>query len=459
MIAIQGFLGSVGAWALVPIFLVVTLESSAFLGLLFPGEMVGLIAGALAATQTFSPWSAFAAVGSAAVIGDIAGYALGRYWGQAVLARWSFARRQYERHRCRLESYFELWGTATVLIGRFIAVGRAFVPFAAGLSEMWARRFMPMAIIAGVLWGGAVVALGYVLGSNWRLVERWLRSLGAGILILFTITILMVLLWRWLAARESQIVAAWQRRAQRYGIDLAPFVEFIQARLSPTGYLGLHFTVGLIALVGLAWLFSGVTQDIFAQDPLVAIDQRVVLFIAQHHTSALDSVASAIGFLSNSWWMLFLVAAAAVTSALAGDLTLSITAPPVLGGSYGLALGLQSLFSTFSPHVPQPELVHGFTGFPSVTVTAATAAYGLACYSFAVQTQSWRLQTLSVVATLYVIVLIGLSALYAGELLSAAIGGFALGGCWLAICLTGGLTFDRLRSSSHPNVSPRPQGC
>ena len=60
LIALQGFLGSVGAWALVPIFLVVTLESSAFLGLLFPGEMVALIAGALAATQAFSPWLAFA---------------------------------------------------------------------------------------------------------------------------------------------------------------------------------------------------------------------------------------------------------------------------------------------------------------------------------------------------------------------------------------------------------------
>jgi undecaprenyl-diphosphatase len=443
--ALQGFLSTAGAWALVPIFLVVTLESSAFLGLLFPGEAVALIAGALAATQAFSLWSAFATVASAAVLGDIAGYALGRYWGQAVLARWSFARRQYERHRRRLESYFERWGIATVLIGRFIAVGRAFVPFAAGLSEMATRRFIPMALIAGVLWGGAVVALGYALGSNWGLVERWLRSLGAGILVLVALTVLMVVLWRWLAARQSQMVAAWQRRAQRYGIDLAPFVEFIGARLSPTGYLGLHFTVGLIALIALAWLFGGVTQDIFAQDPLVYIDQRVALFIAPHHTSALDSVASAIAFLSNSWWMLFLVAISAIGSALADDLTLSIMAAPVLGGAYGLALVLQSVFSTFSPHVPQPALVHGFTGFPSVALTSATAAYGMASYSFAVRTQSWRLQTLSAVATLYVIFLIGLSALYAGELLSAAIGGFALGGCWLAICLTGNLTYNRLR--------------
>jgi hypothetical protein len=306
--------------------------------------------------------------------------------------------------------------------------------------------------------GGAVVALGYVLGSNWRLVERWMRSLGAGTLILLGLTILTVLLWRWLAGRQNEITAAWQWRAQRYGIDLAPFVEFIRARLSPTGYLGLHFTVGLIALVALAWLFGGVTQDIFAQDPLVAVDQRVARFIAKHHTSALDSVAFAFAFLSNSWWMLFLVAVAAFGWALARDLTRSITAAAVLGGAYGLALGLQSVFSTFSPHVPQPEQVHGLTGFPSVTLTAATAAYGVACYSFAVQSRSWRLQTLSAVSALYIVFLIGLSAIYAEESLSAAIGGFTLGGFWLATCLTGGLTFDRLRSSNHP-TSLGKRGC
>ena len=445
---IQGFLGSAGAWALIPIFLVVALESSAFLGLLFPGETAGLIAGALAATEAFSAWSAFVTVASAAVLGDIAGYVLGRCWGQAVLARWPFARRQYERHRRQLESYFDWWGMGTVFVGRFVAEGRAFVPFAAGLSEMPARRFMPMAVIAGVLWGGAVIALGYVLGSNWRLVERWLRSLGAGILVLFGLTILMVLLWRWLARRQSKIAAAWQRRAQQYGIDLDPFVEFVRARLSPTGYLGLHLTVGLIAVGAMAWLFGGVTQDIFAQDPLVHVDRLVASVIMDHRTPALDAFMVVPAFLSSFWWLVFLVAVAAVTSAFAGDLTLAITAAPILGGAYGLAFGLQAVLSGFSPDVPLPKLIHGFAGFPSVTLTAVTTAYGTVCYSAAARTTSWRLQTLTVALALYLVLLVGLGVLYGGGLLSATIGGIALGGCWLAICVTGNITYDRLRGPS-----------
>ena len=442
---LQALLAHAGIWALVAIFLVIMLESSAFIGLLFPGEMAALIAGALSATGAFSPSLAFASVAGAAIAGDLGGYALGRYRGQAVLTRWSFAHRQYERHRARIEYYFERWGSATVLAARFVAVGRAFAPFAAGLSGMRARRFMPMAVISGLLWGGALVALGFLLGSKWRLVETWVRTLGAGILVLFALTVAMVALWRWTIARQDQLAAVWRRLAQRYGIELDPFVEFVRARLSPTGYLGIHFTVGLLAIGAMAWLFGGVTQDIFAQDPLVHVDRTVASIVASHRTTDLDAFMVVPDFLGNSWWLIFVVIASAAASALMGDVTLAVMAGPILAGAYALAYGLQMLLSGFSPNVPASNLVHGFEGFPSITLTAVTAAYGIAAYAVAAHTRSWRMQTLAVVIALYVVVLAGLGGLYAGRLLSATIGGLALGGCWLAICLTGNITYARLR--------------
>ena len=63
-------------------------------------------------------------------------------------------------------------------------------------------------------------------------------------------------------------------------------------------------------------------------------------------------------------------------------------------------------------------------------------------------TQSWRLQTLSLAAAVYIILLIGLGALYSGQLLSGIIGGFALGGGWLMICVAGNLIYDRLRAQT-----------
>src|SRR6266481_9412654 len=105
--AFQRILTPAGPWALVVVFVAVALESSAFLGLIFPGETIAVIAGALAADDFFSPWTALATVAAAAIAGDLTGYALGRYRGKDVLARWSFARHQYDKHRKRLEHYFE----------------------------------------------------------------------------------------------------------------------------------------------------------------------------------------------------------------------------------------------------------------------------------------------------------------------------------------------------------------
>ena len=378
MIAVLlGFLSYSGPWALVVIFLVIALESSAFLGLFFPGEAVALIAGALVSAQIFSLGAAFATVATAAIAGDVVGYTLGHYWGQVVI--WPAPVRATSPPARIL---FRAMGTATVLAGRFVAVGRAFVPFAAGLSEKPPRRFLPMAAFSGVLWGAVVVGAGYVLGSNWRLAERWARSLGAGALVLVVLTALMVVLWRWVTRRQSSIIAARRHLAERYGLDLAPFFEFVRDRLSPRSYLGLHLTVGLLAVGGLAWLFGSVAQDISAQDPLVRVDRAIALFIASHRSSDLDSFMAGFAFLSDARWMLCIVAAASIGTAFAGDVTLSITAVPIFGGAYVLAFGLQAIFSTFSPNVPAAQLVHGFVSFPSITLTAATAAYRTVCYNF-----------------------------------------------------------------------------
>ena len=437
-----------GAWSLVAIFIVIALESSAFVGMLFPGEMAGLLAGALASSGVCSPWMAFASVAGGAIAGDFGGFALGRYKGEAVLARWRFARRHYERNRARLEGYFARWGAATVLAARFVAVGRAFAPFVAGLSRMRARRFVPMAVLAGLVWGGALVAAGFILGDHWKTVEEVTRSLGAGIVALFGITIAMAALWRYAAAHQAEITAAWQRRARAYGINLDPIAEFMRARLSPRGYLGLHFTVGLVAVGAMAWLFGGVTQDIFAQDPLVRVDRIVAEVIARHRTADLDTFMMAPNFLGNPWWLSSIVAGAMIAALLGGDAALAVTGAAIFGGAYALAFGLQVMFSGFSPDVAAARLVHGFRGFPSLALAASSAAYGLAGYVAAARLKSWRMQSLAVLIAIYFILLVWLGALYTGRMLSATLGGFALGGFWLALCLTGNLTYRRMRAGA-----------
>ena len=447
--AIESFLGQAGPWSLVVVFVAIVLESSAGLGLIFPGEMMAVIAGAMAADAFFSPWTAFAAVAIAAMTGDIAGYTLGQKKGRAVLKRWAFARRQYEAHRKRLEYYFEHFGAATVFVGRFVAVGRAFVPFTAGLSGMRLRKFAPIAMLAGLVWAAVAVGLGYTLGSNWRLVEKWLKSLSAGLIVLAILTALMAGTWRSVSRRQTQIVAAWKRHLTgRYGFDLTPFVDFVRTRFSPRSYLGLHLTVGLIAVTALAWLFGGIVDAISDQGPLGGLDRTVALFVAAQRTPRLDSAVSMIATLANPLWLVFVVGVGAISYARRREASLSIAALLFLAGAYVLAFGLQAMFAKHAANQSELVLVNGFAGFPSAALTASTAGYGMLCYLLAAETDSWRLQTLSVAGALYIIALIGFAGIYSGLALSAIVGGFALGGCWLAICVTGSRTYNRLRSAN-----------
>jgi membrane protein DedA with SNARE-associated domain len=447
--AIESFLNQAGSWSLIIVFVVIALESSAGLGLIFPGETLALIAGAMAAGSFFSPWTAFTVVAIAAMTGDLTGFTIGRTKGQAVLTRWAFARRQFEAHRERLEYYFEHFGGATVFVARFVAVGRAFVPFAAGLSGMRPRKFAPIAVLGGLVWAAVVVGLGFTLGSDWRVVEKWVRSLGAGIVVLAILTATMAGLWRSVSRRQTQIVAAWNRYLTgRYGFDLTPFVDFVRTRFSPRSYLGLHLTVGLIAVTALAWLFGGIVDAISEQGPRGGLDRTVALFVAAQRTPRLDSAVGVIAMLANPIWLAFIVGVGALSYARRREASLSIAALLFLAGAYALAYGLQAMFAKHAVGQSELVLVNGFAGFPSAALTASTAGYGMLSYLLAAETQSWRLQTLSVAGALYVIALIGLAGLYSGLALSAIVGGFALGGCWLAICVTGSRTYNRLRSAS-----------
>jgi membrane protein DedA with SNARE-associated domain len=416
--------------------------------LIFPGEAMAVIAGAMAADNFFSPWTAFAVVALAAMIGDLTGYTIGHTKGKAVLARWAFARRQYEKHRKRIEYYFERYGGATVFVGRFVAVGRAFVPFTAGLSGMRLRKFLPMSVLAGLVWASVVVGLGYTLGSNWSLIGKWLKSVSLGIVVLAVLTGLVGAMWRSVARRQTQIVAAWKRYLTgRYGVDLTPFVNFVRARFSPRSYLGLHFTVGVIAVAALAWLFGGIVDIISDQGPLGGLDRTVAMLVAAQRTPALDSAVGVIATLANPIWLAFIVGVGAISYARRREASLSIAALLFLASAYAIAYGLQAMFAKHAAHQPELVLVNGFAGFPSAALTASTAGYGMLCYLLAAETDSWRLQTLSVAAALYIIALIGFAGIYSGLALSAIIGGFALGGCWLAICVTGSRTYNRLRSA------------
>lgn len=130
-------------------------------GTFLEGETI-LVLGAVAARLGYLelPW-----VVASAFIGTLAGdqlyFFLGRYHGQALLARhprWrrraSKAQRLLERHR------------VPVIIGfRFLYGIRNVTPFVIGMSRVPVPEFVLLNLIGAALWASVVAGLGYAFGE------------------------------------------------------------------------------------------------------------------------------------------------------------------------------------------------------------------------------------------------------------------------------------------------------
>jgi membrane protein DedA with SNARE-associated domain len=174
-----------GAYGYVGVGLIVALES---MGLPLPGETVLLAAAAYAGAG--GPLHIAGVIGSAAagaILGDTAGYWLGRLAGLTLIERYGryvwLSRRKIDRAR----AFFERHGAKTVFLGRFVAFLRMFAAPLAGVGKMPYGRFLVYNVLGGVCWAVIMGGLGYTLGRNLPLLERsvrWLGLGGAGVLIL-----------------------------------------------------------------------------------------------------------------------------------------------------------------------------------------------------------------------------------------------------------------------------------
>ena len=182
MSGVLGHLLSTPAWVvLLVVFALPALESSAFLGFLFPGETAVLLGG-VAASQHHVPLAAVAVAGVAgAVVGDATGYVVGRRWGPRLL-RSPLSRFVDERHLDRAEDALRRRGWWAVFVGRFTVALRVMVPGLAGMAGMPPRRFLAANIAGGAVWGVVIATAGYLAGASWHRIEQDITWAGVAVI-------------------------------------------------------------------------------------------------------------------------------------------------------------------------------------------------------------------------------------------------------------------------------------
>src|SRR5262249_52499622 len=139
--AVASHILALPAWlALLAVFVLPAMESSVFVGFVFPGE-IALIIGGVLASQGRVPLAAVLVAGIVgAVVGDSIGYLVGRKYGRRLLEG-TLGRFIRHHHFDRSERYLADRGGPAVFFGRFTASLRAIIPGLAGMSRMPYRRF------------------------------------------------------------------------------------------------------------------------------------------------------------------------------------------------------------------------------------------------------------------------------------------------------------------------------
>lgn len=107
---------------------------------------------------------------TASVLGDLAAYRLARRGGERfdrAIAR----SRRLSTAQDRLGTALVRGGGPLVLLARFAPAGRSVVSLGAGAAHRAVREFLPWSALAGLMWAGYGVSLGYVggqwLGASW----------------------------------------------------------------------------------------------------------------------------------------------------------------------------------------------------------------------------------------------------------------------------------------------------
>ncbi|MGY2441104.1 bifunctional DedA family/phosphatase PAP2 family protein [Pseudomonas sp. SDO52101_S400] len=245
--SVTGWLAANPQWLAAAVFVVAFVECLAIAGIIVPGTVLLFAVAALAGSGALSLSETLLLGFMGGILGDLVSYFLGRHFHQNI--RRLPGLRHHPEWMVGAETYFQRYGIASLLVGRFIGPLRPMLPMVAGMCDMPFPRFAAVSLLAAAGWSLAYLLPGWATGAAIR------QPLPEGFWLQAGIVAGSIAVMVGLSANSSL------RRHRR-----------------ATAWIS---SMSLLILIG---LFVGYPY-------LTALDQGVMTLVQEHRSAALDEVA------------------------------------------------------------------------------------------------------------------------------------------------------------------------
>ncbi len=184
------WIAAYGAWIYVILFVVVFAETGLVVTPFLPGDSLLFIAGSLAALGNMDVHLLVLVLVTAAVLGNGCNYEIGRYFGARFFVN-EKSKLLNPRYLEQTHAFFERWGSAAVVLARFVPFLRTYVPFVAGMAKMTRGTYIGYTVFGAATWVGSLVYLGFFFG-NIPLIKQNLGALVIAIIFISLLPIVIV---------------------------------------------------------------------------------------------------------------------------------------------------------------------------------------------------------------------------------------------------------------------------
>ncbi|PLP95818.1 phosphoesterase [Pseudomonas sp. FFUP_PS_473] len=165
--SLTGWLTTHPQWLGLAIFVVACIECLAIAGIIVPGTVLLFAIAVLAGSGALSLGETLLLGYLGGLLGDAISYTLGRHFHQNI--RRLPLLRTHPQWIGSAETYFQRYGIASLLVGRFIGPLRPMLPMVAGMFDMPIPRFIMVSLVAGAGWAIAYLLPGWATGAAMRL--------------------------------------------------------------------------------------------------------------------------------------------------------------------------------------------------------------------------------------------------------------------------------------------------